>query len=143
MPQLARCAQSPATPNRSPWPASPRPTTARCRQSEAEIDALLLLAPARSPPPSAPRSCARSASTGPGNNRATVPVDRHGPGPCPVARHRLKIALHYPHPIRCPFPAPHTWKNSNKLRHLEAASYLIYLILYFVKIGRASCRERV
>src|ERR1700730_11785286 len=92
MPQLARCAQSPATPNRSPWPASPRPTTARCRQSEAEIDALLLLAPARSPPPSAPRSCARSASTGPGNNCATVPVDRHGPGPCPVARHRRQLS---------------------------------------------------
>src|SRR6266404_6021461 len=132
MPQLARCAQSPATPNRSPWPASPRPTTARCRQSEAETDALLLLVPARSPPPLAPRSCARSASTGLGNNRATVPVDRHGPGPCPVARHRRQIALHYPHPIRCPFPVPQTRKNGKELRHFEAAIYLIYLILYFV-----------
>jgi hypothetical protein len=44
----------------------------------------------------------------------------------------LQIALHYPHPIRRTFPVPHTRKNGAKLRHLEAAIYLKYLILCFV-----------
>src|ERR1700720_1808632 len=106
MPQSARYAQSPATPNRSPWPASPRPTTARCRQSEAEIDALLLLVPARSPPPSGStllraigmaQGRAQLLDIG-GKSRFTIPI---------------RSAVH----SRLPKPG----KTAKKLRHLEAA----------------------
>jgi hypothetical protein len=94
-----------------PWPASQRPTTVRSPQNEARIDASRRPAPVLSLPPSVRRSCARSASTAPGSNHASAPVDRHGPAPRRALRHRPQIALHSP-PLEPPsIPVPRSGKK--------------------------------
>jgi Fe-Mn family superoxide dismutase len=59
-----------------------------------------------SPPPSARRSCAQSASTAPGSSHASAAADRHGPARHQVPRHKPQIGLHPPRSIPRPFRSP-------------------------------------
>ena len=110
---IARCARSPATPARRPLASIALSTTARCRQNEARTGSWPQPSPAPSPPPAAPRSCAPTASSGPGNPRASAPADWHGQVPGQAPRHRPQIALHSPHSPRLPFRSPN--RSSNRL----------------------------
>ena len=87
---------TPAFARAGSWPASRRPTTVRCRQNAATIDASRRLEPGPSPPPSARRSCGRSASSAPNNNRASVPdgCDSVRLARCPSSGVRSAVGPH-------------------------------------------------
>jgi hypothetical protein len=67
-----------AAPARAPWRAASRPTIVPGRRNATATDAAPTCGPARSSPPSAPRSSSPMAASGRRSSHATAAPDRHG-----------------------------------------------------------------